>query len=161
MSKIKLSNNFYLDEFRTNSERIFISINYSQQSNLRLLVANVLQPLRDYLNIPIDITSGVRTIDYNRHIGGVYNSQHLSGKAADFVCSSQEKAYNKIRLSYLFDQLIVYLNEDNFVKFIHVSFDSGRNRRQALVCKYIKGKKVYFNYNEEVEMYIRWQSPVK
>lgn len=156
MSKIKLSENFDLKEFRTNTDGIFIPINYAQQSRLRLLVANVLQPLRDYLNTPVYITSGVRTIDYNRQIGGVYNSQHLRGEAVDFICFNKEKAYNKIRLSYLFDQLIVYLNEDNYVRFIHVSFQAGKNRRQALVCKYIKGKRVYFNYNEEIEMYIRW-----
>ena len=53
------------------------------KANIRQLVLEVLQPLRDYFKRPIHITSGYRTPTYNAACGGVKNSQHLLGKAAD------------------------------------------------------------------------------
>ena len=52
--------------------------------NINLLVDNVLDPVRDMVNAPIIITSGYRCPQVNRLVGGVNNSQHMSGCAADF-----------------------------------------------------------------------------
>jgi len=43
----------------------------------------LLQNLRDKLNTPIYINSGLRCLSYNKKIGGYYNSAHLFGKGAD------------------------------------------------------------------------------
>lgn len=43
----------------------------------------VLEDIRDHFNKPVIITSGYRTPDYNAKIGGVKNSQHTKGTAAD------------------------------------------------------------------------------
>jgi uncharacterized protein YcbK (DUF882 family) len=48
-------------------------------------VANQLQVLRDYLKKPININSGYRSEEYNKAIGGVPDSQHLMGRAADIT----------------------------------------------------------------------------
>ena len=53
------------------------------KDNIIDLVTDVLQPLRDVLDVPIKIISGYRTSLYNRNCGGVENSQHLLGRAAD------------------------------------------------------------------------------
>ena len=42
-----------------------------------------LQMLRDLVGKPIVVTSGCRCKAYNKHIGGVSNSPHLLGLAAD------------------------------------------------------------------------------
>lgn len=43
-----------------------------------------LEIIREFFgNKPIKITSGYRTPIYNRKVGGVRNSQHILGKAAD------------------------------------------------------------------------------
>ena len=42
-----------------------------------------LQCLRDLVEKPIVVTSGCRCHDYNKHIGGVIDSPHLEGIAAD------------------------------------------------------------------------------
>jgi uncharacterized protein YcbK (DUF882 family) len=42
-----------------------------------------LQELRDLAKCPITITSGFRCSEYNRKVGGVANSRHKSGEAAD------------------------------------------------------------------------------
>ncbi len=40
---------------------------------------------RNYFGRPITINSGYRTPAYNKQVGGVSNSQHVQGKAADIV----------------------------------------------------------------------------
>ena len=54
-----------------------------QMINLVYLCAYVLEPLRVAMNEPIKIGSGFRCQALNKAVGGVYNSQHLKGQAAD------------------------------------------------------------------------------
>ena len=51
--------------------------------NIEALVENVLDPAREQLGRPIYVTSGFRCPFYNDVVGGVKNSQHLVGQAAD------------------------------------------------------------------------------
>ncbi len=44
---------------------------------------NILEDIRAHFNKPVNITSGYRTPEYNAKIGGVKNSQHTKGTAAD------------------------------------------------------------------------------
>ena len=44
-----------------------------------------LQAIRDYFQQSITITSGFRTPEHNAKVGGAKNSQHLYGRAADFI----------------------------------------------------------------------------
>lgn len=53
-------------------------------SNLTAL-AEKLQVVRNNFGKPIVITSGWRSSRVNQKVGGASNSQHLAGKAADFV----------------------------------------------------------------------------
>lgn len=46
-------------------------------------LASQLQYIRDFVRQPIKITSAYRCETYNKSIGGVSNSQHILGKAAD------------------------------------------------------------------------------
>lgn len=41
--------------------------------------------IRTYFGKPVMINSGYRTVAYNKKVGGVSNSQHVQGKAADIV----------------------------------------------------------------------------
>jgi len=50
-------------------------------------LAEQLQILRDHIGKPIRINSAYRSKEYNRRIGGVRNSMHIIGKAADLVAS--------------------------------------------------------------------------
>ena len=50
--------------------------------NLRALCTEVLEPLRRRVGCVI-VTSGYRCQELNRAVGGVWNSQHLKGEAAD------------------------------------------------------------------------------
>jgi len=75
----KLSKNFSLEEFASKDGATTPA---AVIDNLRELAKN-LQVLRDYVAKPIKISSGYRSPEHNKSVGGVANSQHVKGKAAD------------------------------------------------------------------------------
>ena len=110
------------------------------RENIEALVRNnVLDPVREKLGKPIQVNSGYRCKEHNEAVGGVRNSQHLAGEAADiapagFKSSSVPEFKSELeRLKQLivengkFDQLITYPT------FLHVSYKrNGGNRHQKL-----------------------------
>jgi len=46
-------------------------------------LANQLQYVRDFLELPITLTNAYRCRSHNKEVGGVSDSQHILGKAAD------------------------------------------------------------------------------
>lgn len=100
--------------------------------NLIELCKNVLQPLRNYLGVPIIITSGYRCAALNKRIGGVVNSQHVLGQAADFITPQKDLkiAFDYIKNYLNYDQLLYEHSKDGMT-WIHVSFNKGNNRRQS------------------------------
>jgi len=97
------------------------------EGNLMALVENVLEPAREKLGGPIIVNSGYRCERHNRDVGGVANSQHLRGEAADIRCADNKRLAKIIVEADRFDQLIIYPT------FIHVSFKRlGANRGQIL-----------------------------
>lgn len=79
-----LTPNFYLEEFLHNGVH-GIDLGDDIKQNLQY-VANRLQVIRDMLGgRTITITSGYRSPKQNQQAGGVPNSQHLNGLAADFT----------------------------------------------------------------------------
>ena len=143
-SEFKLSNNFYLKEFVISqvAERHGYrnEPNEKQIENLKLLCVKVLQPLREIIAVPIFINSGFRSFDVNAAVGGKFNSQHLEGKAADFIVPSMNlvNVFNIIMQRLSFDQLIY-----EFGKWIHVSWNGEDNRNEVLLSKKVYGKTVY------------------
>jgi hypothetical protein len=152
---LKLTNNFYLKEFVISKEAERHGYrnepNEKQIDNLRLLCVNVLQPLREIIAVPIFINSGFRSFDVNAAVGGKYNSQHLEGKAADFIVPSMNlvDAFNIILQRLSFDQLIYEFGNqprlDRRVEagWIHVSWNGEKNRNEVLLSKKVYGKNVY------------------
>ena len=99
--------------------------------NLRNLCTKVLEPLREHLGQPVVITSGFRSKRLNEAVGGVKNSQHLRGEAADLMVEGEKQARDWIRwmMDFLeFDQLI--LEKKGKKVWVHVSLK--RNRQQVL-----------------------------
>lgn len=97
--------------------------------NLLELIFYVLQPLRNKLKKPIVITSGFRSVKVNALVGGVSNSQHLYGQAADITVSGMSTAqlFDFVKNSGIeYDQCI---NEYN--SWVHISYNKGHNRKQA------------------------------
>ena len=108
-------------------------------ANIEALVENVLDPAREKLGAPIVVNSGYRCPRHNAAVGGVTNSQHMKGEAADIVPVNSEKLKVKSDLERLkqiiidngrYDQLIDYGT------FLHVSWKrNGGNRKQKLIKK--------------------------
>ena len=102
------------------------------EENLRALVDEVLDPLREAYGRPIRVTSGYRCPKLNRLVGGSPNSQHMRGEAADIqpVVGNEADLPELARILIAngkFDQLIIYPT------FIHVSYRRlGWNRKQVL-----------------------------
>ena len=112
--------------------------NAQQIISLVYLAAYVLEPLREAMHEPIPISSGFRCEQLNRAVGGVSNSQHMKGQAADLCIGGDMKKGRKwfdyIKTHLNFDQLI-WEHSSNGTYWVHVSFvhpDFGRNRRQAI-----------------------------
>lgn len=80
---------------------------------------------------PILISSGFRSAELNRAVGGAQGSQHLLGQAVDFTCPTFGTPAQIVRKlvdsGIQFDQCILEFN-----RWVHISF-SNRNRRHALV----------------------------
>lgn len=103
--------------------------------NLKALVMNVLDPARERIGMPIRVNSGYRSQQLNKAVGGVSDSQHLLGEAADVRVGSQamNKRLYEVLLELPFDQLIWEQGSDVGPAWIHVSYKrNGKNRREVL-----------------------------
>ncbi len=111
------------------------------QRAMQLLVANVLDPLRQALGRPVRITSGYRAPLVNRAVSGSPTSQHMLGEAADIKVdgvSAEALAAAIVSLGVPFDQVIWYAPERG--GHVHVSFTVTRpNRRQTLHAPAVGG----------------------
>ena len=139
--ELKLSKNFTLQEFCKSSAAKKHGLNNvpnaEQISNLQALCDNVLQPLRDGLGEPVIINSGFRCPALNIITGGVKNSQHMKGEAADIKC--KDYPYAKMIYAWIMDNLKfdqVILERKGNAVWVHVSYRAnGKNRQQALQIK--------------------------
>ena len=118
-------------------------MNESQIASAKLLCENVFEPVRLYLNTPIQISSGFRSLQVNKMIGGAKTSQHTKGEAMDLQIGS--KGFNFIKDKLNFDQLIWEFGNNENPSWVHVSFSS-KNRKQVLKATKKNGKTIYSNY---------------
>lgn len=73
----QLSKNFKVREFRCKdgSDPVFVAP----------LLVHILQTIRGIAGASVNINSAYRTPSHNKAVGGVDNSRHMRGKAADIV----------------------------------------------------------------------------
>lgn len=102
--------------------------------NLCLLCTKVLDPLRKAMG-PITISSGYRCAALNKAVGGVSNSQHMKGQAADINIKGDlaygKKIFSWIKYNCEFDQLIWEHNKAS-AYWVHVSYNLDGNRKQVI-----------------------------
>lgn len=105
----------------------------SARANIEALVEQVLDQARERYGKPVCVNSGYRCARHNAAVGGVANSQHLRGEAADICCSDNERLSKIIEENGRYDQLIRYMGPGGKIRFIHVSWKrNGQNRKQVL-----------------------------
>ena len=154
---MKLSKNFSRAEIEhsNTAKRLGISNEMSEKhlENMQRLIDNLIQPMRDNLG-PIRISSGYRSPSLNRAIGGSSRSQHSKAEALDLQFWEKGKMNNKVIYDWVlesgleFDQMI---NEFDFA-WIHISFSSGKNRKQVLEAyKNDQGKTAYRHASDNIK----------
>lgn len=133
----KLSKNFTLAELIASPTAARLGINNSpnktQIENLRALCKNVLQPLRDHYGKPLVVTSGLRVPRLNVAVGGVSNSSHTRGEAADFTIPGVDNrtVWRWITNNLVFDQNILEYYRGGNSGWIHLSYSRSRNRKST------------------------------
>lgn len=83
----------------------------------------VLNEVRDFVNEPIIVTSWYRGVEHNKRVGGVRNSHHITGGAADITCSNLDLLYKKCLSMPKITQIIRYGT------FLHISIIPTKNNR--------------------------------
>jgi hypothetical protein len=119
--------------------------------NFKKLAINIFQPIREHFGKPIIISSGYRSAELNKAIGGSLSSQHCSGEAIDIDMDGTDitnaQIFNYIKDNLTFDQMIWEFGTDTNPDWVHVSFASNRSqRKQILVAKKVNGKTTYTPY---------------
>lgn len=84
MENKRLTSNFWIYEFVKKRDFGHRELTPEVFQNIQAM-AEELQVIRDEIRKPIIVTSGFRSKEYNRRIGGAKGSFHLTGKAADIV----------------------------------------------------------------------------
>ena len=122
-------------------------------ANFKLLAEKVFEPIRNHFRCPIHISSGYRSLELNKCIGGAATSQHCSGEAIDIdMDGSPNNVTNKMIFNYIkdnleFDQMIWEFGNDSNPDWVHVSYEStGKQRKQVLKAYKESGKTHYKTY---------------
>ena len=145
----KLSKNFSLREFtksQTAARHGIDNFVYDEEvfKNLQSLCEEVVQPVRDYYNIPFSPNSGFRSLALNRLLGSKDTSQHVLGQAVDIEVPTINnfELMEFISGNLNFDQVILeFYNEDDPKSgWVHVSYDRDKDNNRYRVLAY-DGKK--------------------
>jgi hypothetical protein len=115
--------------------------------NMELIAEKIFQPLREWVDHPIRINSFYRSEELNSRIGGAISSAHKEGLAIDLDSlggKTNLEMFHYIKDNLDYDILInEYPNDEGEPKWIHVSWNKKKNRKQVLE---IKRKGRYYTY---------------
>lgn len=120
-------------------------------ANMKKLAMNIFQPLKEHFNSAIHISSGYRSAELNKAIGGASSSQHCLGEAMDIDMDgstiSNAQIFNWIKDNLIFDQMIWEGGTDANPDWVHVSYKStGKQRKQLLKAIKRNGKMSYITF---------------
>lgn len=118
---MQLSDHFTLEELTTTQVRDANNVPSRDVVEALRSTAICMEAVRAILGHPIVVTSGYRSPDVNRIVGGVADSAHIRGRAVDFICPTFGSPYevaNAISRSEIkFDQLIREYG------WVHIAFE--------------------------------------
>lgn len=117
---------FSLSDFFVTSTKYdnSISMDFLTFDHSKEIIDNILKMMvyldliRESFGFPIIVTSGFRTNQVNKEVGGVSNSKHLIGKACDITSKYLDSLFEIVQ-SYDF---VDYSYIDKVKQYIHVQF---------------------------------------
>lgn len=102
------------------------------KENLEHLAVNLLDKVREMWGKTLIVNSGYRCTELNKAVGGVVNSNHLTGEAVDITTGTKEgnlKLFEIIKSSNLvWDELI----DEAKGSWIHLALRKSNNRQKVL-----------------------------
>ena len=135
MDDVRLSQHFTLAEF-CNPGKYPANVPSTQQvANMIYGCRLLLEPAREAISCPIIINSGFRNPRVNTLVGGVKNSQHLLGQAADIRPKDPaqfQRLVAFLKTHALTDQLLTASN------WLHISWSPFRPPRHFVRLGYYK-----------------------
>ena len=151
---MKLSKNLSLAEVTKSNTAKRLGIDNTPDDwtieNLRAIAGDVFQPLRSAFGCPIFVSSGYRSEELNRAIGGSKRSQHVQGRALDidadvFGRCTNGEIFRWLLNNVTFDQLIWEFGDQDNPDWVHVSYvRDGVNRGRCLkACRDDNGQVYY------------------
>ncbi|MEE1868950.1 D-Ala-D-Ala carboxypeptidase family metallohydrolase [Pseudomonas auratipiscis] len=133
---MNLSEHFTLAEMTASQSAVRLGIDNSPSvetlDNLRRLCA-LLEQVRLLVEKPVLVSSGYRSTELNRIIGGAPQSAHMQGLAADINVPGMSPATLARCVAdspLMFDQLII-----EFDQWVHLGLAEGLQRRQLLTIR--------------------------
>ena len=115
--------------------------------NMELLAEKVFEPLREWVEAPIQVNSMFRSKELNSVLKGASRSSHLTGNAMDITSMGGKtnlEMFHYIKDNLDFDQLIWEFGAEP--KWLHVSYVNEKdNRKQVLVTK---RKNKYYTWSD-------------
>ena len=153
MTNLRLSEHFTLSEFESSATASKLGIDNRVPSRfipaLQQLCKEILEPLREFAQQPVIISSGYRCPQLNIKVGGVYSSQHTLGEACDiripeydFTGKQGQRFTNTDILDRWFTWIMNNCDYDQLIKettdrriyWIHVSCraNKSKNRHQVI-----------------------------
>lgn len=138
---MKLSENISFEEITNSSHTELVAENREEAQkyldNLKCLAVEILQPIRDFYGIPLNVHSGFRGKVLNQAVGGVNTSQHSFGEACDFHIDGvaveivfQDIINRRIDLDY--EKIGQVIQENN--RWIHISIFTERYENLGKEC---------------------------
>lgn len=133
---------FTLEEFTrsTTAKRLKIDNTPNNEviRNLQYGVQMVLDPLRRIHQAPIIITSGYRCSALNKAVGGVSNSWHTKGNAADLRITDEEEAKAIFHILKTLPSVDTVLFEHSATSiWMHVQWDMTKTPRHHFNFNYV------------------------
>ena len=142
----QITANFTTEEFTRSRTAIRSGIDNTvpekDMANLKQL-ANSLEDIRSLVGAPLVISSGYRSPELNRAIGGSTSSAHSYGLAADIhtpAMSCKDLAQLIVNSKIPFDQVIYEID------WVHFGLSRGKNRYEVLTAIFIPGKRTRYTY---------------
>lgn len=138
---MNLSPHFTLDELMRSdtAQRLGIANtpDAAALANLQRLATTVLEPIRALVGAPVHVHDGYRCPAVNAAVGGVHDSQHAEGEAADLDALptlTNDHLFDRIRGADIpFDQVILEHSDGGGCVHVSCAKDGQPPRRQALI----------------------------